>query len=62
MDTLVHHMNTVKIKVPYDRIQEVRTDLRRWRIRHYPFRRQEGGMEIEMFLNPKVNFLVLKYS
>lgn len=55
-------MNTVKFKVPYDRIAEVRKDLRRMRIRHYPFRRQEGGMEIELFSSKKVSFLMLKYA
>ena len=62
MDILAPHMNTVKIKVPYDKIRELRTDLRKWRVRHYPFRRQEGGMEVEMYLNSKVDFILLKYS
>ncbi len=62
MVILAPHMNTVKIKVPYERIQELRKDLRKWRIRHFPFRRQEGGMEIEMYSNPKLDFIFLKYS
>lgn len=57
----VHLMNTVKIKVPYNRIQELKADLRKWRVRHYPFRRQVGGMEIEMYFSPKINFILLKY-
>jgi hypothetical protein len=62
MDTQVRHMSTVKFKVPYDLVQDLRKDLRRWQIRHYPFRRQEGGMEVEMYQNPKVDFILLKYS
>jgi hypothetical protein len=61
MDTQVLHMNTVKIKVPYDVVHSARLDLRRWKIRHYPFRRQNGGMEIEIFHNPKVSMFMLKY-
>ena len=57
----VRLMNTVKMKIPYSCVKEALVDLRRWKIRHYPFRRQQGGMEIEMFPNPKVNLLMLKY-
>ena len=55
-------MNTVKFKVPYNRVKELRLDLRKWRVRHYPFRRQEGGMEVELFPNSKNSFIILKYS
>lgn len=55
-------MNTVKIKVPYNRINDLTTDLRRWHIRHYPFRRQEGGMEIELFPNAKTDWILIKYG
>lgn len=58
----VLHMNTVKFKVPYERVQELRKDLRKQGIRHYPFRRQEGGMEVEMFPSPKITYLLLKYG
>jgi hypothetical protein len=62
MDTQALHSNTVKFNVPYDRVHDLRKDLRRWHIRHYPFRRQEGGMEVEMYSNPKNDFILLKYS
>ncbi len=55
-------MNTVKLHVPYDRVQEIKKDLRRWNIRHYPFRRQIGVMEVEIYPTPKNSFLLLKYS
>jgi len=62
MDTQVLHMNTVKFKVPYNRVQEVRQDLRRLQVRHYPFRRQEGGVEIEVFPTALITYFLLKYS
>lgn len=62
MDTQAHHMNTVKIKVPYQRVRELTKDLRKWHVRHYPFRRQEGGVEVEMFPNPRADWIILKYS
>lgn len=58
----VHHMNTVKLKVPYDRIQEIRKDLRRLRTRYYPFRRQADGMEIEIFNCSAISYFLLKYG
>lgn len=61
MEIQVLRMNTVKINVPYNQISEARLDLRNWRIRHYPFRRQATGIEIEMFPNPKITMLLLKY-
>ena len=57
----VPRMNTVKMKIPYSCVRDALTDLRKWKIQHYPFRRQQGGMEIEMFPNPKVNLFMLKY-
>lgn len=62
MDTLALHLNTVKIKVPYQRVRDLTKDLRKWQVRHYPFRRQEGGVEVEMFPNPRADWIILKYT
>lgn len=55
-------MNTVKIKIPHGHIHEAMKDVRRWRIRHLPFRRVYGGLEMELYANPKIDFLLLKFG
>ena len=61
-DTQVRHMNTVKLKISHGHIREAIKDVRRWRIRHMPFRKVMGGIEIECYQNPKVSLLQLKYA
>ena len=55
-------MNTVKIKIPHGRIHDAIKDVRKWRIRHEPYRRVYGGLEMELYPSPKISFLQLKYA
>ena len=61
MDTQVHRLNTVKIRIPHGYIREAIRDVRQWRIKHLPFRRVYGGLEMELYPNPKITMLQLKY-
>jgi hypothetical protein len=57
-------MSTVKLTIPYGKgnISELQQDLRKWRIRHYPFSRQVEGLEVIMYANPKADWILLKYG
>ena len=58
----VHHMSTVKFKVPNNRIKELVADLRKTKVRHYPFRKDDGGVEVELFPTKKISYFLLKYT
>ena len=60
MDIRARHMNTVNIKP--SEIREFAQDLKRWKIRHYPFRSSKYGYEVTLFPNPKSTMLLLKYE
>lgn len=62
MDIRVLLMNTVKFTLKKGTVQELQKDLRKWQIRHYPFSRQPDGLEVIMYENPKVDWILLKYS
>lgn len=53
-------MSILKIK-PKD-IREFQEDLRRMRIRHYPFEKINGRYYVKLFDTNKVSILQLKYS
>ena len=53
---------TIKIKIPHGYIREAITDVRRWSIKHLPHRRVYGGLEMELYPNSKITFLLLKYT
>ena len=55
-------MNTVKLKIKHGSIGSALKDIRRWRIRHEPFRRVMDGLEMDLYPNPKIDFLLLKYG
>ena len=55
-------MSTVKIKIPHGKIHEAVRDVRRWRIKHLPFRKVVGGLEMELYPNSKITMLRLKYA
>jgi len=52
--------NTVKIKP--NRVRELVSDLKKWRIRHHPFRRQGSMVHVTMYDSPKIDWIILKYS
>lgn len=52
----------MKIEVPRSQIRHVITDLKKWQIRHKPFRRLPNGIEIELYPTNKSSFLLLKYN
>jgi len=53
-------MNTVSIKS--NRVRELVSDLKKWRIRHLPFYRQGNMIYVTMYDSPKVDWVILKYS
>jgi hypothetical protein len=62
MDIQAHRSNTVKVHIPHGHIREAIKDVRKWRIKHLPFRRVYGGLEMELYPNSKITFLLLKYT
>ncbi len=60
MDTQVHHMNTVKVNP--NRVRELVSDLKKWQIKHLPFSRQGDMIYVTMYLNPKSDWIILKYG
>ena len=62
MDIQVRHMNTVKLFVKRNQIRELQSDLRKWQIKHLPFSRQDGGVDVILLDCPKANWIVLKYG
>ena len=53
-------MNTVKVKT--SQVKELVSDLKKWRIRHWPFSRQGDDVYVTMYPNPKIDWIKLKYS
>jgi hypothetical protein len=62
MDTQVPHMNIVKVHIPHGRIHEAIRDVRRWRIKHLPFRKVYGGLDMELYDSPKISLFKIKYA
>jgi hypothetical protein len=60
MDIQVLRMNIVNVK--REQVRELTSDLKKWRIRHYPFRRQGDIVCVTIYPTPKMSWLVLKYS
>ena len=52
----------MKSNVPRSQIRSLTNDLKKWRIRHHPFRRTDNGVEIELYPTAKTDFLLLKYN
>lgn len=52
----------MKINVPRSQIRSVIADLKKWRIRHLPFRSLPNSIEIEIYPTNKADFLLLKYN
>ena len=55
-------MSTVKFNVPISRVTELQKDLRKQRAKHYPFRRQQSSVEVELFPNANASYFLLKYT
>jgi hypothetical protein len=55
-------MNTVDIKVKASDVQEFAKDLKRMKIRHYPFQWRYDGYLVKLYPNPKIIMLRLKYG
>jgi hypothetical protein len=62
MDIQAHRSNTVKIHIPHGHIREAIRDVRKWRIKHLPFRKVYGGLEMELYDSPKIALLQIKYA
>lgn len=62
MDIQAHRSNTVKVKIPHGKVHDAIKDVRKWRIRHLPHRRVYGGLEMELYANPKIDLLLIKYG
>lgn len=62
MDIQARHLNTVKVHISHEHIREAINDVRKWRIKHLPFRRVHGGLEMTLYPNAKITFLLLKYT
>jgi hypothetical protein len=55
-------MNIVKVHIPHGRIHEAIRDVRRWRIKHLPFRKVYGGLDMELYDSPKISMFKIKYA
>ncbi len=62
MDTQALRTSTVNLTVPKSKVREVQTDLRNWKIKHFPFSKRSNEIEIRMYPNPKTSLILLKYS
>lgn len=51
-----------KMKIKQSDIFEFQRDLRRMKIRHYPFVRDAGYYHVELYETNKISFLQMKYS
>jgi hypothetical protein len=60
MDTLVHRLNTVKVKP--NQVKELVSDLKKWQIRHRPFSRQGDMIHVILYHCAKADWVLLKYG
>jgi hypothetical protein len=53
-------MNTVKVKP--NQVRALVSDLKKWQIKHLPFSRQGDMIYVTMYLDPKSDWIILKYG